>query len=335
MSNLWKYSENAHNSDFLEFYTFGKSFSSLVPAELSSRFSVICTKMKAYSLAAKSTKLEYKSLSEVLPKRLLEEYMDIYNQTCESIARLHPRPKHYDLILNYKRLLLDISRNPILFNGVPGILKYKLFGTKTGRTALERDSFPILGLPKKNRHLLVPKNGCFLELDYNAVELRILIALLGREQPSEDVHLVHAQKLGMGREESKKEFFSWLYNSAARNQLFDELYPRDSVLKHYQNGKVRSPLGFEIESDDFHALNYTIQSHCGFLLMETAVRVFQFLQGKKSRISFLVYDSLVIDLEEQDLVPELVKLFSETSLGVFLVNVKMGKDYGSLNTCTF
>ena len=59
---------------------------------------------------------------------------------------------------------------------------------------------------------------------------------------------------------------------------------------------------------------------------------FKSLEDKKSFIAFTVHDNIVIDLhdDEKYLLPQLVKMFSDTELGNFLVNTKVGANYGSL-----
>ncbi len=48
--------------------------------------------------------------------------------------------------------------------------------------------FPILTLDGEYRSILKPKNNYFVEFDYNAAELRVLLGLSGKAQPQEDMH---------------------------------------------------------------------------------------------------------------------------------------------------
>lgn len=315
----WRYSPN-FSGNFLEFYTYGKSFEEFVDEK--AEYEILKDKIKSHILAAKETKLEYGNLAEIIPGTIYERYLEIYNKTLFKISQFE-KPKYYDLILNYKKLLLNIESHPVLYENSPKVIKYKLFGTKTGRVALERDSFPILGLSKKNRINLKPHNGHFLELDFNSAEARIFLTLSGIEQPDYDIHLYHMQQTGiLDREQCKKDFFSWLY-SQAHHDVFDKMYSKEVVLSQFYNGKIKSPLGYEIKCDRFHALSYLIQSYIGFVLMEQAVKVFEFLQNMDGWISFLIYDSLVIDLKDLSLIPRLVSIFEETSFGKYLTNVKV------------
>ena len=64
---------------------------------------------------------------------------------------------------------------------------YDPFKSKTGRL-VTKNSFPILTMDKNYRKILKPNNDWFIEFDFNAAELRVLLGLLGKEQPQEDLH---------------------------------------------------------------------------------------------------------------------------------------------------
>ena len=57
-----------------------------------------------------------------------------------------------------------------------------------------------------------------------------------------------------------------------------------------------------------------------------------FLEDKKSFISHVVHDEIVIDLadSERDLAPQIKDLFAENKLDTFLVNLSCGKNYYDL-----
>ena len=65
---------------------------------------------------------------------------------------------------------------------------YDIFGTITGRMTTKRGSFPALNLKRELKKHVRPNNDVFLELDFNAAEIRTMLALQGHEQPEEDIH---------------------------------------------------------------------------------------------------------------------------------------------------
>jgi hypothetical protein len=195
----------------------------------------------------------------------------------------------------------------------------------------------MLTIGKEFRQLIKPQNDWFLSLDYNAAEVRTFIALSGEEQPALDVHDWHRSNLikkNISREEAKVRFFAWIYNPSSSVTDFD-LYDRDSmVAKYYSDGAISTPFKRKIKVDKFKALNYLIQSTTSDLVLERAVAIDKFLENKRSFISHIVHDEIVIDLadEERNLSGEIKEIFAKNKLDTFRVNLKAGKDYYNLET---
>mgnify|MGYP007000094991 len=51
---------------------------------------------------------------------------------------------------------------------------YDIFGTVTGRMTTKRGSFPALNLKRELKKHVRPNNDVFLELDFNAAEIRTM-----------------------------------------------------------------------------------------------------------------------------------------------------------------
>jgi len=176
-------------------------------------------------------------------------------------------------------------------------------------------------------------------MDYNAAELRVVMALLGKQQPKEDVHVWNMNNVFEGvrtREEAKKRIFAWLYNPKSQDHILNKEYDRGAVVKkHFTQGQVTTFFSRTIEADEHHALNYIIQSTAADLFLRQMIKVASALEGKKSTIAFCLHDSLVIDLHEEDkgLVHDLHDIFAETELGTFKVNVSCGKNFGQMREC--
>ena len=176
----------------------------------------------------------------------------------------------------------------------------------------------------------------FVELDYNAAELRVLIGLLDMPQPDEDIHDWNIKNLYEGsvdREQAKKNIFSWLYNPNSKDKALDKHYDRKKVMNKYWDGKcVKNYYKREIESDEYHSLNYIIQSTCSDLIMNRAFLIKERLRDLKSNIAFIIHDSVVLDLDKEDLsmINHMVKEFSNTPFGTFKVNVSAGKNFGEM-----
>ena len=56
------------------------------------------------------------------------------------------------------------------------------------------------------------------------------------------------------------------------------------------------------------------------------------LEDRSSEIRFLVHDSVLLDLSDEDkgMLPEIIEKFSKTPLGEYKVGVSVGKNYGDM-----
>jgi hypothetical protein len=219
--------------------------------------------------------------------------------------------------------------------GKPVKINYDLFGTITGRLTTRRGSFPILNLKKELKHHVKPTNDVFLELDFNAAEVRTLLALQKIEQPQEDIHewnIKNIFKQEMSREKAKQKLFAWLYNPESTS-IDDGIYDRESILEqYYVEGSVQTPFGRTIDAPSAKALNYLLQSTSSDNTIERFNKISRHLIGTKSHVTAVVHDSVIIDLHRDDkrMIPQLKQIFEDTKLGKFMVNVSLGKDLGSM-----
>jgi DNA polymerase I-like protein with 3'-5' exonuclease and polymerase domains len=87
-----------------------------------------------------------------------------------------------------------------------------------------------------------------------------------------------------------------------------------------------------IPSEERTALNYIIQSTCAENVLRQMIKVSNYLKGCKSYVAFPIHDSIVLDLskEDKEKLPEIIDIFSNTALGKFMVNVRVGQNFGQL-----
>jgi DNA polymerase I-like protein with 3'-5' exonuclease and polymerase domains len=90
-----------------------------------------------------------------------------------------------------------------------------------------------------------------------------------------------------------------------------------------------TPFKRKIKVEKRKAFNYLIQSTTADLVLDRAVEVDKMLEGKKSFVSHIVHDELVVDMadEDREMVPELRDLFADNKVDKYLVNLKAGKNY--------
>lgn len=321
-------------------------------------WSRINSKIKSQRKALKTCNIKDDDMLSLLPEGLLKDYYSFLNRATQSfiernkinsfnmhvsrVASLLEKIKRQRVKLNFKNLPEKEKNNPknkVILNKLKEnkrIIDYDVLGSRTGRLTNKSGSIPILTLKKELRELIEPQNDLFAEFDYNAAEARVLLALCGLEQPQSDIHDWNIQNVfrGLGtREEAKVRFFSWLYNPNSNDYLLNKTYDRKRVLEEYYDGKiVKNIFGREMGSDDFHALNYLIQSTCADLVLEQAVKLDRLLKGKKSKIAFIIHDSIVVDVTKEDfnMMTTMLNCFANTRLGTFKVNVSGGKTFGEM-----
>jgi len=141
------------------------------------------------------------------------------------------------------------------------------------------------------------------------------------------------QKDSVTREEAKKRIFAWLYNPNSKDTLSDNAYQRDAVLEKYWDGEqVQTIYNRIIPADRHHALSYIIQSTFSDLLLRQAIKISNLLKNKKTSIAFIVHDSIVLDMAAEDelMINDIYREFSDTSLGRFKTRVSAGRNFGDL-----
>mgnify|MGYP003149610317 CR=1 FL=1 len=336
----------------------GQSLSDVCPEELSMELSRIQSRFKAYLQSFRIAKIDLRQLCffDLVPQDFLLEFCEIKNKITRHIFENYEKMENYDHLASVHRLLhkfkfkeLNINNQDCrsLFSAtndrkkVQKILSgnryidYNLFGTVTGRLTTYPASLPILTMKKEYRKLIKPHNDWLLSLDYNGAELRTVLALDNQTQPDYDIHQWNAKNVFSGllsREETKEQFFAWLYNPESE-AVKSEKYNRQKTLSAYYDGThVSTPMGRKIKVDGRKAFNYLIQSTTADIVLDRAVEIDKFLSDKKSHVSHIVHDEIVIDLDnaERDCVPQIKNIFENNKLDKFLCNLTAGKNYYEL-----
>ena len=355
----WEYNHHHHRDgvQYLSLYCDGASMSELCPPHLQEELEILQERKRAYANAIRNSRADIGGVCiyDLIPHWFLKEYSQIKCEIMQDVHGRWPKPASYDFMLKLENLFGEIQNNTLdidltklstrrhqapvrnFMKRVAGknTIKYNQFGTRTGRLTVTGDSFPILNLQHSFRSILRPNNDLFVEFDYNAAELRTLMALAGMAQPKEDVHEWNMKNVisASSRDAAKKRVFAWLYNPNSTDEALDRAYNRKKVLdEHWDGSKVTTPFGRQIEAQEHYALNYVIQSTTSDLVLRQVLKVNELLEGKKSKIVFLIHDSFVLDLDknEKDLVSEIAKIFSQGKFGDFAVNIKAGKDFGNM-----
>lgn len=336
MSKTWKHSVHLidrEDVDYAYLYVDGdiNKVGSTSWLEASSRVSAI---MKTVSFA--KCDLDNSCIYDYIPDDLLVAFLSAKEQIIKKIFESIDKPSHYDILKKAHILTEEMNSRLNLFNDELKRTNYNVFGTKTGRLSNAQSGIPILTLKKEDRASLKPRNDLFVELDFNAAELRTLLALGDKEQPEQDIHDWNMQqfnKEGMTREEVKKRTFAWLYNPEASDSLLESLYDRHAIKDKYKTATgLRTPFFREIETEDRKVLNYLVQSTSSDVCIEQCFKLREFFKECKTKISYLLHDSVILDYskEDRDKLIEAKNIFSNTRFGKYRVNASIGKDFGNM-----
>jgi hypothetical protein len=353
-----------HNIEYASLYCEGKTPDQICPDNLRDDWDECNERMKAFyrSFMLGRVNLDENCFFDLIPVRFLARYCEMRTKITKYALESYEKPKNYDYLLKMTKLLTKIGHNQLKIDlsglnsmmhraktrnfrekaqSLPKYVRYNLFGTKTGRLTTKRSSFPIMTMNKEFRSVVKPTNSYFLELDFNAAEIRTLLSLAGAKQPLEDIHAWNLAQ-GMGeavktREDAKKAFFSWLYDEKKKNEKLEQIYKRSDVINdHFKGGQVTTPFGNTMPADRHHSLSYLIQGTTAEMVLRQAIKIDEFLKGHESFIAFTIHDSVIIDIskDETNLVPKLLGLFADTELGLFKVNASFGDSFGDLKPLT-
>jgi len=357
----WEYSVHLPGDQYeiARIYSHGATLTEACPPEMKSEWEQAKKTLRSYLKAFNTAKisLQQNCFYDVVPNYFLFEYLLAKNKITRHVLDTYRRPGNYEMMYKLLEILEDIRSRPLkidigpighLLESVRGknfhrtvqnvkhICDYNPWGTVTGRLATNPASFPILTMNKEFRACIQPQNDWLLELDFNAAELRILLALAGVEQPKNDIHdwnVKHVFGGKLSRADAKTKTFAWLYSQRS-NSLLERLYNKDLVQNKYWDGfKIETDYGRIIENvDERHALNYIVQSTTIDMVHEQACKVYEALRGMKSNIAFLIHDALYIDLAEEDRyeILNLLDIFKKTRYDMFKVNIAAGKNLGAL-----
>ena len=338
VTGTWEYTSLFEGKDveYAKLLTEGESLRSLCPEEIRLDAEFVFKRIDGFANSLKVAKFNDSSLgiADILPEWLLRDFLDIKTRVCEEILTKRPKPGCYEQLYKIHKIIYEMNKNEI--NGRK--IAYNMFGTKTGRLVTEKHSFPVLNLPKGQRKVVESRHGFLLEIDYNAMEPRVLLGLNGVEQPTHDVHSWISNNLfgkSMDRDSSKIELFRWMYGGEVRaSSKLDRIFNKEKILsRFYEDGEIKTVYGRTVECErPYLAMSYIIQSTSNDLFFEQIYKVRELLREYKSQLYFCVHDSIVLDMFEDEtfLIEQIVNILEDTRFGKFKVQAKTGQNYGEL-----
>jgi hypothetical protein len=366
ITKTWSYSDHlfGRDIDYAHLLVSGRPIDEVCPEFLRERWGTAKNLLKAHfkGFSVAQINLEDVCFYDLVPQKHLQHYFDTKNEITKWVFENVEKPQHYNLLKRAQAAVKELRRHPVNLNSfalycisaedqkakhlydafgeTTPYVDYDIFGTVTGRLTTKRNSFPILNLKKELKVHVRPNNDAFLELDFNAAEIRTMLALQGHEQPEEDIHEWNIKNVfdkEIDRDTAKTKIFAWLYNQESQ-AIQSDYYDREVLLeKFYKEGKVETPFGRSIAAPVRKALNYLLQSTSSDNTLDRFCKISNFLRASRSHVAFVVHDSIVIDLHKDDrrLIPDLKEMFGDTRLGQFKVNCSLGKNLGKMKEFTW
>ena len=361
LTKTWAWSQHldGRDIDYAQLWVGGKSLDESCPEHLKDRWEAAQNLLKSHfkSFSTADVKLTDVCFYDLVPEKHLQHYFDTKNEITTWVFENVERPRNYSFLKETFGNLRELAKHELSvsmvglysdatedakarhlyqqFEGKPIRVDYDIFGTVTGRLTTKRGSFPMLNLKKELKHHVKPTNDVFLELDFNAAEVRTLLALQNIEQPQEDIHEWNIKNVfnkEMSREEAKQKLFAWLYNPESTS-IDSEVYDRQSILEqYYAEEQIQTPFGRSITTPPSKALNYLLQSSSSDNTIDRFNKISRYLGNSRSHVMAVVHDSIIIDLHRDDrrMIPALRDIFEDTKLGKFKVNVSLGKNLGEM-----
>ncbi|HAI19246.1 MAG TPA: hypothetical protein DCM10_15195, partial [Xanthomarina gelatinilytica] len=201
--HTWSYSAFLeHRSvEYAKIYCGGQTLDKVCPEPLRERWERVSNKLKAFikSFTTSRVSLNESCFFDLVPSKFLLEYCYVKDLICKHVFDTYERPPNYDYMVELTKVIEQVRNSKLTLNRknlslyktkhrkfiqklnqLQPYCNFNIWGTKTGRLTTHPHSFPILTLDRELRGVVVPKNDYFIELDYNAAELRTLISLQGK-----------------------------------------------------------------------------------------------------------------------------------------------------------
>jgi hypothetical protein len=366
LTATWAYSSHLGDLDveYANIYCHGSNLNDVCPEYLKKDWELANKHMKAFisSFIEAKVSLEDNCFFDMVPEKFLIEYYGLKSKITQYVLENYKKPEQYDFFRDMSKLISKISTQELNLNldvlredikneedmelyrkycNVSNKINYNLYGAITGRLGMLENSFPILNLNRKARKILEPTNDWFVEIDLNAAEMRMFLALAGVVQPESDLYETLNNKIynnTLTRAQAKDKTIIWLYNNKSNKtdeyeEKLEQWFDKSGTMSKYYDGKhLTTPYGRKIEVDAQKAPNYLGQSSLIDMFHRQIVKIDKKLKDKDTFIPFMVHDCVYLDLkdEEKSILPDIVRTFSQTPHGKFPAKVKIGRNLGEM-----
>lgn len=309
-----------------------------------STFKLLHEKFKAQLRTLQVCKFSLSNYMDFLKIEIIEEFYSEYKKVCLYLYDKHKNVPDYEHLAKAFIVSEYIQGNYLIYDNSLVKVSFNPF-TDYGRYGLNAHSFNILSLAKDKRHkLIAPKDFEFFEFDFNAFEIRVLLAILKINQPKGDLYeILHNMSDDFRQRDQFKQFLiSSIYSkNEHKTVLYKFLKARNFYQKYpIKNNTVTNIFGKTMNSDEYHRLSRILQSTAAYILYQQLYELLVYLKKKnlQTKISFCIHDSVCLSVhkDEKHLIKEMAEIISHVKIvkldydSIFDIKIKNGKNYGEM-----
>ena len=213
--------------------------------------------------------------------------------------------------------------------------------TTTTRPSNSFGSINFAALNKVNgeREAFIPRNDVFLDLDISAYHPTLLARLLNYEFPHKDIHQSFAEMYKVDYKKAKELTFKQLYGGVFKQyehlEFFSKVkkYTEELWEKFNKEGYIECPISkHKFEKSKLEnmnpqkLLNYLLQNLETSNNIVILYKILRLLQGKNTKLVLYVYDSFLLDVDEneEDTLLKIKDIFKQHKLKI---KVQIGETY--------
>lgn len=295
--------------------------------------------------ALREIKISINSFDKFIPEQIIFDYAKEYDLALKYIFDSKQMQPDYPYLKNMFLISEYIKEQTLYFDNKRVKIFYNPF-TQFGRFGLRDKSFNILSLHADKRRFLRPESNDFIfyEYDYNAFEMRTLLAILRVSQPDGDLydklHQLCSDELSRG--EFKKDLIIKLYSGEENKTVLAPLLSTKRFYEKYpiKDGVVENIFKKKMSTDRYHLFSRVLQSSAAYIFSQQIINLINFIETMKleSKVSFCIHDSVCISVHRTETkyinifksILEDVYISELNYTSIFPCRIKSGENYGEL-----
>ena len=209
-------------------------------------------------------------------------------------------------------------------------------------------NFSTLNKDNGERECFIPRNNFFIEMDVNGMHPRILAHILGHALPDGDVYEFFSMVYKTDRQKSKEITFKQLYGGIweeyTNHEFFHlaQKYTYDMWEQFNIHGYIKCPISnhrfIKNEMEDMtppKLLNYILQATETSINTLILYNIFKQIKNYKSKVILYVYDSILLDVDQNEIDKIVQIVTQEYSKFNLPLTVKKGTNYNNLSVSPY